>query len=189
MRHPFNEEKTTQAAAKFLVLAGGQINYMLLIKLLYLLDRTSLIRWGRPVSFDEFYSMSWGPVLSNVHDLITEMPAPHHESAWARAISEPSNYVVALRENVKVGDEKLSEAEEELIGEIFAEYGAKYLSDPFRLVDRLHQELPEWKQVERGQREWIDVEEILQAGHRNQNEIKNIKDELDNLGTIKAFAC
>lgn len=189
MRHPFNEEKTTQAAAKFLVLAGGQINYMLLIKLLYLLDRTALIRWGRPVSFDEFYSMSWGPVLSNVHDLITEMPVPQHESAWVRAISEPSRYQVALRENVTIGDEKLSEAEEELIREIFEDYGEPYLKNPFKLVERLHEELPEWKQVEQGQRERIDVEEILEAGQRSEDEIRAIQDELDNIGTIKAFAC
>jgi hypothetical protein len=30
----FNEKKTTQAAARFLALAGGRMNYMLLIKLL-----------------------------------------------------------------------------------------------------------------------------------------------------------
>jgi hypothetical protein len=30
----FNEKKTTQAAARFLSLAGGRMNYMLLIKLL-----------------------------------------------------------------------------------------------------------------------------------------------------------
>lgn len=92
----FDETKTTQAAARFLRLAGGELNYMLLIKLLYLLDREALLRWGRPVSFDTFYSMSLGPVLSTVHDLITEPPVPQHESVWNKVISSPENYCVKL---------------------------------------------------------------------------------------------
>jgi hypothetical protein len=45
----FNDpEKATEAAAKFLKLRGGRMSYLKLIKLLYLLDREALLRWGRP---------------------------------------------------------------------------------------------------------------------------------------------
>src|ERR1022692_1541243 len=42
------------------------MNYMLLIKLLYLLDRRALSLWGRPVTGDDYFSMKYGPVLSEV---------------------------------------------------------------------------------------------------------------------------
>jgi uncharacterized phage-associated protein len=64
MKPRFNEQKATQAAARFLKLANGKMNYLKLIKLLYLLDRESLNRRGRPVTGDQYYSMKLGPVLS-----------------------------------------------------------------------------------------------------------------------------
>ena len=45
----FNERRATEAAARFLKLRGGRMSYLKLIKLLYLLDREALLRWGRPV--------------------------------------------------------------------------------------------------------------------------------------------
>ena len=74
MRLRFDEKKATQAASGFLVLSGGKLNYLKLIKLLYLLDRATLLAWGRTVTGDHYYSMKHGPVLSEVLDLITDMP-------------------------------------------------------------------------------------------------------------------
>jgi hypothetical protein len=48
----FNERRATEAAARFLKLRGGKMSYLKLIKLLYLLDREALLRWGRPVTTD-----------------------------------------------------------------------------------------------------------------------------------------
>ena len=45
---PFNERKATQAAAHFLKLAGGKMDYRKLMLLLYLADRKALLTWGRP---------------------------------------------------------------------------------------------------------------------------------------------
>src|ERR1022692_4006520 len=116
----FNEKKATQAAARFLKLRGGNMNYMKLIKLLYMLDREALLRWGRPVTFADVYSMKYGPVLSEVHDLITEMPDPDDPGFWATHISEASRYSVGLVDDP--GCDELSASEEELIEEIFKEY-------------------------------------------------------------------
>jgi hypothetical protein len=120
MQLPFNEVKATQAAGKFLELAGGRLNYMVLIKLLYLLDRAAMFKWARPVTFDEYYSMKNGPVLSEVHELITEERPPHENGFWSEHISAPSDYSVSLMS--APGDDSLSEAEEELIQGVFDEY-------------------------------------------------------------------
>lgn len=70
----FNERRATEAAAKFLKLRGGRMSYLKLIKLLYLLDREALLRWGRPVTTDRYVSMDNGPVVSRIYDLIREEP-------------------------------------------------------------------------------------------------------------------
>jgi uncharacterized phage-associated protein len=69
VRLRFNEAKATEAACLLLRLRGGKMSYIKLIKLLYLLDRTSLLRWGRPVTTDRYVSMDQGPVVSQVYNL------------------------------------------------------------------------------------------------------------------------
>ena len=83
MRLPFNEKKATQAAAYLLRLRGGRMSYMKLIKLLYLADRISLNRRGRPITTDRYVSMDRGPVLSRTLNLITEERDPAAPSFWA----------------------------------------------------------------------------------------------------------
>ncbi len=79
----FNERRATEAAAKFLKLRGGRMSYLKLIKLLYLLDREALLRWGRPVTTDRYVSMDNGPVVSRIYDLIREEPAPGTDPVWS----------------------------------------------------------------------------------------------------------
>jgi uncharacterized phage-associated protein len=177
MQLPFNEVKSTQAAGRFLELAGGTLNYMVLIKLLYMLDRAAMFKWGRPVTFDEYYSMKNGPVLSEVHDLITEQPQQH--SYWSRHISEPSAYSVSLV--AVAGDGALSEAEEELISSVFTEY-RQYLSNPFELVELLHRTLPEWTEITSG-RVPLPHRDILRAILKSDAEIESIEQELESLGS------
>ena len=139
MQPRFREEKATQAAALLLTWAGGSMNYMKLIKLLYLADRAALVRWGRPISFARAFSMRHGPVLSEVLDLITEGNPPGTTAVWTRTISGPSNYEVRLEAECAGRD--LSDAEESVLAEVFREYGR---FEPWALVDKLHQTLPEW---------------------------------------------
>lgn len=79
----FNERRATEAAARFRKLRGNRMSYLKLIKLLYLLDREALLRWGRPVTTDRYVSMDNGPVVSRVYDLIREEPAPGYRSSLA----------------------------------------------------------------------------------------------------------
>jgi len=178
----FNEKKTTQAAAQFLRLAGGSMNYMALIKHLYLLDRSALLQWGRLVSCADLFEMHLGPVLSQVHDLVTEMQIPDERSYWNQFISEQANYSVTL--NADPGRDQLSEAEEKLISELFATYGHY---KPFDLVDLLHKTLPELKGVPKGGRMPISVSDILGAEKKPANEISAIEMELESLGKLDAM--
>ena len=179
----FDERKTTQAAARFLGLANGKLNYMVLIKFLYLLDREALLKWSRPVTFDEYYSMKLGPVLSQTHNLATEMHLPEEKSYWGQFISAPSNYEVSLLSDA--GDDLLSESEEELIDDIFRRYG-RWKIDPFAFANFLHKILPEWTPVTSG-RVPLSIADILKAGNKSAEEIATVESELDEISEVRQF--
>ena len=177
----FNEKKATQAAARFLRQSGGHMNYMKLIKLLYLADRGAFLRWGRPISGDKYFLMRLGPVLSEVHDLITEVPCPDERTFWRDYISSPSEYEVQLKQDP--GNDELSRAEEGLIDEVFAAYGHY---EPFALVEFLHRTLPEWKEIKSG-RLPLEYREILQLGGMPAEAIEEIESELDSLRLVSSM--
>jgi uncharacterized phage-associated protein len=181
MRIRFNERKATQTAAQFLRLGNGRMNYMKLIKLLYIADREALLRWGRPITTDVYFSMKHGPVLGRVLDLITEGPNPLvGETFWSKHISEPEHYEVALK--AEPSDDQLSEAEEELIREAFSKFG--HLNQ-WQLVDVVHG-FPEWRDPEGGAVP-LDYADILRAGNKTPQEIRAIEGELESVDWVERF--
>lgn len=154
------------------------MNYMKLIKLLYIVDREALLLWGRPVTFDTYFSMDNGPVLSQTYSLITDGVKPshkEHDSCWVNIISEPGHYEVKLIKPDFLADE-LSEAEIGLIKKVFNKYG---LLNRWKLVDIVH-ELPEW-QDPCGSAVPIEYGDILKAGGKTDVETIGIKDDLESL--------
>ena len=178
MQVPFNEAKATQTAALLLRLRGAPMSYMKLIKLMYLVDREALLRWGRPISTDSYVSMNKGPVLSKTYDLITDGIAPGTDSVWAQFISAPANREVSLLKETPT--EELSRAEQELIQEVFAHHGRK---SRWEIVDWMHDNLPEWTNPE-GTSIPITYGDILRAGKKSEVEIAAIEDELKHLAFV-----
>src|SRR5229473_2225152 len=97
MQTRFNQTKAAQAAAVFLRLRGNKMSYLKLIKLLYLLDRTALDRWERPVTGDRYVSMKLGPVLSNVRDLIVWEQPGSETDLWHQLIRNTGSFEVELK--------------------------------------------------------------------------------------------
>lgn len=176
----FNERRATEAAAKFLKLRGGCMSYLKLIKLLYLLDREALLRWGRPVTTDRYVSMDNGPVVSRIYNLIREEPAPGTDSIWRKYISAPNNYEVALTAEPET--DELSAIEESLIEEIFAKYGNL---SRWALVELSH-DLAEW-QDPKGSAIPIEYRDILRAGKKTEIEIAAIDSELEALAAAESL--
>jgi len=178
MRLRFNERKATQVAAHLLKLRGDRMSYMKLIKLLYLADRTALLRWGRPISTDTYVSMDRGPVLRRVLDLVTDEDLPGQASVWANHITEPEHYSVRLRNDP--GEDELSTAEVQLLDEVFQLHGTK---SRWELVDFTHK-LPEWKNPQ-GSAIPIQYRDILKAGGKTEIEIAAIEDELEGIALME----
>jgi uncharacterized phage-associated protein len=184
MKPRFNEAKTAQLAGAFLKLAGGQMYYMMLIKLMYITDRAALIKWGRPLTWDSYVSMPHGPVLSATLDLINEGPTlGRDDSPWHRLIIRATDpYQVKLQS--EPSDEELSEAEEELIRIVFDKYGKM---NRYKLRDMLHQVLPEWKDP-KGSSLPIEYRDILAAGKKTPQEIAEIESEIEGVAMLDALA-
>jgi uncharacterized phage-associated protein len=180
MKLPFNEAKATQATACLLEHENRRMNYVKLIKLLYIADREALFRWGRPITTDCYFSMDKGPVLSRVFDLITEGREPGIDTPWFEFISAPSNFEVSLLKDCP--KDELSQAEEALIAEIHKQYGHM---NQWQLVRMVHK-FDEWRDPQ-GSSIPINYGDILRAGNKNEDEIRAIREELSQLIDINEF--
>lgn len=156
------------------------MSYLKLIKLLYLLDREALLRWGRPVTTDRYVSMDNGPVVSRIYDLIREEPAPDTDPIWRHYISAPQQYEVTLV--AEPDTDELSRAEEALIEEVFAKFGSLTRWD----LVRVSHELPEW-QDPNGSAIPIEYRDILRAGKKTESEIAAVEAELESLAATEAM--
>ena len=177
----FNEAKATQAAAVLLRLsADSKMNYMKLIKLLYLADREALLKWGRPITTDRYVSMDHGPVVSRIFGLIKEEPEPGISFYWRDHINLCTPYQVQLCGDTPV--DELSEAEEDLLRHIYSMHGGK---SQWQLRDETH-DLGEWVDPEGS---WLPIEyrDILKAGNKTEAEIAEIESELQALALVEGM--
>jgi uncharacterized phage-associated protein len=170
MRMRYREDKATQAAARLLWRRGAPMSHLKLIKLLYLVDREALIRFGRPVTGDSYVSMPHGPVLSSTLDRINQGEY-YRDGYWGRHIAPKQDHQVALRGGVP--NDQLSRAEEELIDEVFEKYGRMRRWD---LVEFTHT-LPEWHDPQ-GSSHPIDPAEILRDAGYSDDDIRDIAADL-----------
>lgn len=171
----FDERKAAGAAGVLLQKAGGQMEYMRLLKLLYLADRESWKRFNRPITGDDYVSMDQGPVLSKTYNLIRqegELGASDEAlGPWARTVERVSRYDVKLSCEPDLGP--LSEAEIQVLRETYDQYGNWRLWD---LVDHLHKILKEWSNP-KGSSIEISPEEILRALGKSERDIKEARQD------------
>lgn len=169
----FREDKASQAAALLLQLGGGRMNHMKLIKLLYLADRDALLRFGRPITFDHYYSLPHGPILSFTLDLVNSDRDPESPSYWDELISERQGHEVALRSST-LETVALSDAERQVLEDVSRDYGSM---DQWQLRDLTHT-LPEWQDPQ-GSRVPISIDDILQGEGYDSEDIEAILETLE----------
>lgn len=165
--HP---EKAVEAAAVLLKLHGKPMKYLALLKMLYIADRIALERMDQPITGDQSVSMDYGPVLSGVYDLIKGNPVDHALPLWSKFIVLTTEKCVSLLDDP--GTEDLCEAEEEILQQVYQEFGQL---DPFHIVEWTHT-LPEW-QDPHGSCIPITVEDILKNLGKSDEEIAEIQQE------------
>jgi len=177
----FEIRKTIQAAAELLRLERArQMNYMRLLKLLYIADRESLKETGRPITGDRAVAMERGPVLSTVLDLIK---GQHIESpTWSKYLRK-EGYHLELQEDPGKGG--LSRYEIGKLQEISRRYED---CDEWDMVAIAH-EFEEWKRNDPGKSSRpIPLDDILSAIGRAGDRESIIEDARDEAIFDRFFA-
>ncbi|MBI4949256.1 MAG: SocA family protein [Deltaproteobacteria bacterium] len=174
LKFKFNEKKATEVATILLEKNGGKMNYMKLIKLMYLIDREALAEWERPLTGDSYFSLPHGPILSNVLDYINSGVEPGNPTYWHKYISK-KNYEIALKSKPVIAE--LSKREIKLISKIYSKYKTY---DQYALRDYCHKHLLEWEDP-KGSALPISVKDILIAVKKTEKEIAEIEEEITNL--------
>lgn len=182
MKPLFREDKATQAACIFIAKEGGTINYMKLLKLLYLADRQRLLERGCPITYDSFSALKHGPILSYTYNLINHGVSPGVDSYWLRHISAPENYNVSLKAQ-DFSFDSLSCAELKVLDDIYEKLGHL---DEWGIVDWCHntENVPEWKSPGESSKP-IHIYEILEAEGKTPMEIIQIEKELSSVAQFE----
>jgi uncharacterized phage-associated protein len=140
----FSHRKATQALNFLAGKAGGQINKMKALKLVFFADRYHLRQYGRPITNDEYLAMEYGPVPSGCKDL-AEMSdfLDKHERSYAERFLKPvSQYEFASLAAVETP--VFSQSDLGALEFAWRHYGQ---FNEFRLAEITH-EFPEWKRHE-----------------------------------------
>lgn len=132
-----------------------QMNYMRLLKVLYIADRESIRQTGRPITGDRAAAMARGPVPSETFDLIKGIHLRSPE--WSEFIQK-SEYEVRLVQDP--GLAKLSRFDIELLERVAEEHRGH---DEWDMVEITH-EFPEWRRNDPGKSsKMIPLADILEA--------------------------
>jgi uncharacterized phage-associated protein len=138
MHFRFHFEKTLQAAGVLLGFAKDRMEYMRLLKLLYIADRELLAETGRTITGDHVVAMKHGPVLSRVYDIIKGESA--RSSEWAEYI-RTDHKDIERRQTIK--RDLLTRAEVEKLLEVSERHADDTVWD---ICDKTH-DFEEWKKT------------------------------------------
>jgi uncharacterized phage-associated protein len=145
MPFSFSHRKATQALNFFARKAGGHINKMKALKLVYFADRYHLRKYGRPVVGDEYLAMNYGPVASGTKDL-AEMSdfLGEEEARYAKKFIRPSETGRAFSSVSEMDEKVFSESDREALTFAWSRFGRV---DKFALSKLTHR-YPDWKRHE-----------------------------------------
>ena len=142
MPFSFSHRKATQALNFFARKAGGRINKMKALKLVYFADRYHLRKYGRPVVGDEYLAMNYGPVASGTKDL-AEMSdfLGEEEERYAKRFIRPAESAITYSSIHNVDEKVLSESDREALEFVWGRFGR---TAEFALSKLTHR-YPDWK--------------------------------------------
>jgi|APSaa5957512622_1039677.scaffolds.fasta_scaffold79352_2 uncharacterized phage-associated protein len=168
----FNEQRTTETATMLLHLKGGRSDFWWIIKMLYLVDREAYLRWERPITYDHYRSLPYGPVSMSIYDIMkNKVPSP----IWKQYILTLPKRKEVMLNGSPAPIRKLSRADEEIINDVFTKFGSMSGKE---LVEYTHT-LPEWKDPKKvGKTTPIDLLDLLDALEYDEEEISRIAAEI-----------
>jgi uncharacterized phage-associated protein len=130
--------KTVQAVAVLLQATDrSRLEYLSLLKMLYIADRESLADLGRPITGDGAVAMENGPVLSGIYDLINANVSDDDLRLWQEYLHRDDYHLELLRDP---GVDQLTPYEQRKLAEV----ARRYQDCSWRDLVRITHDLPEW---------------------------------------------
>jgi uncharacterized phage-associated protein len=179
MPYRFNILKAIEAAGVLLrEEPSRRMSRIRLLKLLYIADRESLQKTGRPITGDRVVSMQLGPVLSELYDCIKGTAC--HLQTWERFFRSEGHEVEMLE---PPPTDDLCRYEIETLQHVFSQWRDK---DEWEIVKATHA-FPEWRDPG-DTSEPIAFEDILKAVGWSEDQAKRILQEAaSQAGTDRFF--
>lgn len=173
----FREDKALAALSKLLEMKGGEADRYWLCKVMYFIERRSLIESGQPMFFGKLFSLPYGPIVSEVNDLLKKSTDSSIPSTWGNYLKIEDNTVKLI---ARPDQSCLSRFEEEIIAKEFLEHK----DDKFKDIAGFSHKLPEYETTE--SHRIIEYENILKESGASKEEIKETIEEIYYLGSLEA---
>lgn len=141
----FDHRKATQALNYMAEKAGGKIDKLKALKLVYFADRFHIRKYGRPITGDEYFAMEYGPVASGVKDVAEDSTfLGVTEKSYARRFIKRVN----TKTYQSIAAVELSVFSDSDIEALRYSWDTFANREPFKLVELTHK-YPEWKKHEK----------------------------------------
>lgn len=143
----FRSGKAAQISALFAIKSGGRIDKLKLSKLLYLCERESMALRGRPMFFDEFYSLKDGPIASCA---LNGINGKRTEGVWSEYVQRIDNSTIGVAKHATEANlDELSVSDRDILEQVWSRHG--WMS-PKTIRDWTHDEknCPEYVEVKEG---------------------------------------
>jgi uncharacterized phage-associated protein len=164
----FRSEKAAQIVAFFLLSGGGKMDKLKLVKLLYLTERESAQCRGRPMIYDEYYSLKDGPICSSS---LNGLNFGLDTEIWSRYIAKDGKKDVYVCLGIKrEALDQISRSDDGIISRIWGSFGWMTSS---QIRNWTHKHCPEYVEVLTG-RLPITLKQMAEAvGYPDPNAFEN----------------
>jgi uncharacterized phage-associated protein len=159
----YRPDKAAQEAAFFADKAGGEIEKLKLIKLIYLAERESMRVRARPMIYDEMYSLEHGPICSNALNGINGKIDKSIWSKWVKVLS--NNKTVRLQRLASRSKlDHLSDSDIEIMQRIWDKFGQMTSA---QIRKWTHDHCPEYTEIDSGRLPISYAEVFRSVGHED----------------------
>jgi len=161
-------ETLVQAISFLLEQKGGSLDKLSLLKLIFFADKYHMMKYARSITNDTYYAMKYGPVASNVKNILDFDFLSEDEKEYVEKYLVKNGNQIDIKEKFKKYN-MLSETDKEALKFAYENFG-KYKA--FDLVDITHK-FYEWKRFKKSLENGLTREKILEEDFFKFTDIEN----------------